>query len=89
MQTSSSWKMEWGSLINRNAYFKFQSRGAALSLSGAFLQRYVGHDAPGYRHQGIYQFLATVSALKHIASQVSSTFGPATRVAALARLPRA
>ena len=29
MQTSSSWKMEWGSLINRNDYFKFQSRGAA------------------------------------------------------------
>ena len=35
MQTSSSWKMEWGSLINRNAYCKLQSSGAALSLSGA------------------------------------------------------
>ena len=32
----------------------------------AFLHRYVGHDAPGYGHQGIYKLFAAISGLKHV-----------------------
>ena len=51
------------------------------------MHRYVGHDAPGDGHQGIYKFLAAISGLKYIASTVPSAFGPATRVTKLTWLP--
>jgi hypothetical protein len=35
---------------------------------GASLHRHVGHDGPGDAYQGIYQLLATTSALEHITS---------------------
>ena len=60
---------------------------AGPSLTWSLLHRYVGHDTPGYGHQGIYQFLATVSGLKHIRSEVSSAFKSTTRVTNLAGLP--
>ncbi len=48
--------------------FSWSAGLLVLPWPGAFLHRYVGHDAPGYAYQGIYQLLAAVSALKHIAS---------------------
>ena len=69
--------------------FSWSAGLLVLPWPGAFLHRYVGHDAPGDGHQGIYQLFATISGLKHIASKVSSAFGPATRVTALAWLPGA
>ena len=42
--------------------------GSYVAWTGAFLHSYVRHDAPGDGYQGIYQLLAAISGLKHIAS---------------------
>jgi len=53
------------------------------------LHQYLGHGASSDGHQGIYQLLAAVSGLKHIASKVTGASWPAIWVARLAWRPRA